>query len=57
MNMILHGIEAPNVLHTNTLGQNLADIQQKDRTTSSSPIRRSALGAEGGSAELPDQVG
>jgi type I restriction enzyme M protein len=29
--MILHGIEAPNVLHTNTLGENLADIQEKDR--------------------------
>ncbi len=31
MNMILHGIEAPNVLHTNTLAENLADIQQSDR--------------------------
>ena len=31
MNMILHGIEAPNILHTNTLAENLADIQQKDR--------------------------
>ena len=31
MNMILHGIEAPNVLHTNTLSENLADIQEKDR--------------------------
>ena len=31
MNMILHGIEAPNVLHTNTLEQNLDDIQEKDR--------------------------
>jgi type I restriction enzyme M protein len=31
MNMILHGIEAPNILHTNTLGENIADIQQKDR--------------------------
>jgi type I restriction enzyme M protein len=31
MNMILHGIEAPNVIHTNTLAENLADIQQKDR--------------------------
>jgi type I restriction enzyme M protein len=31
MNMILHGIEAPNVIHTNTLSENLADIQQKDR--------------------------
>ena len=31
MNLILHGIEAPNILHTNTLTENLADIQQKDR--------------------------
>jgi len=31
MNMILHGIEAPNVVHTNTLQENLADIQEKDR--------------------------
>ena len=31
MNMILHGIEAPNVIHTNTLGENLADIQQSQR--------------------------
>src|SRR5687767_11306974 len=31
MNMILHGIEAPNLLHTNTLTENLADIQEKDR--------------------------
>jgi type I restriction enzyme M protein len=31
MNMILHGIDAPNVLHTNTLAENLADIQEKDR--------------------------
>jgi type I restriction enzyme M protein len=31
MNMILHGIEAPNILHTNTLTENLADIQEKDR--------------------------
>jgi type I restriction enzyme M protein len=31
MNMILHGIEAPNVIHTNTLSENLADIQEKDR--------------------------
>ena len=26
MNMILHGIEAPNIVHTNTLGENLQDI-------------------------------
>ena len=31
MNMILHGIEAPNIVHTNTLNENIADIQQKDR--------------------------
>jgi type I restriction enzyme M protein len=31
MNMILHGIEAPNVIHTNTLAENIADIQQSQR--------------------------
>ena len=31
MNMILHGVEAPNIIHTNTLAENLADVQQKDR--------------------------
>ncbi|MDO9226318.1 MAG: N-6 DNA methylase [Pseudomonadota bacterium] len=31
MNMILHGIEAPNIIHSNTLAENLADIQDKDR--------------------------
>ena len=31
MNLILHGIEAPNLIHTNTLSENLADIQEKDR--------------------------
>lgn len=31
MNMILHGIEAPNVIHTNTLAENLADIQESQR--------------------------
>jgi len=31
MNMILHGIEAPNIVHTNTLSENLSDIQEKDR--------------------------
>jgi len=31
MNMILHGIEAPNIQHTNTLGENISDIQEKDR--------------------------
>lgn len=31
MNMILHGIDSPNIVHSNTLGENLADIQEKDR--------------------------
>jgi type I restriction enzyme M protein len=31
MNMILHGIEAPNIVHTNTLGENINDIQERDR--------------------------
>jgi type I restriction enzyme M protein len=31
MNMILHGIDTPNIIHANTLSENLADIQEKDR--------------------------
>lgn len=31
MNMILHGIEAPNIIHTNTLAENVSDLQEKDR--------------------------
>jgi type I restriction enzyme M protein len=31
MNMILHGIEAPNIIHSNTLSENISDIQEKDR--------------------------
>jgi type I restriction enzyme M protein len=31
MNLILHGVEAPNIVHTNTLAENLSDIQEKDR--------------------------
>ena len=31
MNMIMHGIEAPNIIHTNTLSENIRDIQEKDR--------------------------
>jgi type I restriction enzyme M protein len=31
MNMILHGIDAPNIMRINSLTENLADIQQKDR--------------------------
>lgn len=41
MNMILHGIEAPNVIHTNTLGENLQDItpsQQHDIVLANPPF-------------------
>lgn len=31
MNMILHGIDTPNIVHTNTLAENLSDIQEKGR--------------------------
>ena len=31
MNLILHGVDAPNILHTNTLSENVLDIQEKDR--------------------------
>ena len=31
MNMILHGIDTPNIVHTNTLSENLSDVQEKDR--------------------------
>jgi type I restriction enzyme M protein len=31
MNMIFHGIDSPNIMHTNTLTENITDIQEKDR--------------------------
>jgi type I restriction enzyme M protein len=31
MNMILHGIEAPHIVHANTLAENIIDIQDRDR--------------------------
>lgn len=31
MNLILHGIESPNIIRTNTLTENLADVQEKDK--------------------------
>jgi len=31
MNMILHGIEAPDIVHDNSLGRSLADIQPRDQ--------------------------
>ena len=31
MNMIFHGVEAPNIMHTNTLAEDLMQISQRDR--------------------------
>jgi len=31
MNMILHGIETPNIIHDNSLGRSLTDIQPRDQ--------------------------
>jgi type I restriction enzyme M protein len=31
MNMILHGVEAPNILHVNSLSENVLDIQESQR--------------------------
>lgn len=31
MNMILHGVEAPNIIHKDTLSENIMNIQDKDR--------------------------
>lgn len=31
MNLILHGVENPNIVRTNTLTENLADVQERDR--------------------------
>ena len=31
MNMMLHGVEAPNIAHVNTLQENIRDLQEKDR--------------------------
>ena len=31
INMVLHGVEAPNMIHANTLNENVMDIQERDR--------------------------
>ena len=33
MNMILHGIDAPNIVHTNTLAENLATFRKRTAST------------------------
>ena len=33
MNMILHGIEAPNIIHTNTLAENVSGIRRRTAST------------------------
>src|SRR3989338_671014 len=30
MNLIFHGLKSPNIIHTNTLAENITDIQEKD---------------------------
>jgi type I restriction enzyme M protein len=42
MNMILHGIEAPNIVHANTLAENIATSRTRTATTWSWPTRPSA---------------
>jgi len=44
---------SPQILHINSLEQNLNDIQEQDRTTWCWPIRLRRPGAGGGAAELP----
>ena len=56
MNMILHGIDAPNVVHANTLAENISDIQDKDRfdvVLANPPF--GGQRAAGNPAEFPDQ--
>ena len=31
MNMIFHGVAAPNIIHCNTLAENMANVQERDR--------------------------
>ena len=40
MNMILHGIEATNYLHTNTLAESISDIQDKKSLVPGSRLNR-----------------
>ena len=42
MNMILHGIDAPNIIRTNTLTENLPTFRKRTATTWCWPIRLSA---------------
>ena len=37
------GIEAPNIVRTDTLAKNVSDLREKDRFDAIWPIRRSAL--------------
>ena len=43
MNMVLHGVEAPNLVPPNTLNENVMDIQEKDDMMLSWPILRLAV--------------
>ena len=52
MNMVLHGIEAPNILHTNTLAENVLDMTEKDRVDVI--LANPPFGAKNVSKELQD---
>ena len=58
MNMILHGIEAPNIIHTNTLTETLPTFRRRIATTWCWPIRPSAArSARRSSKNFPIRTG
>ena len=52
MNMILHGIEAPNIIHKNTLSENVLDMQESDRVDVI--LANPPFGAKSGIKEIKD---
>jgi len=52
MNMILHGVEAPNIIHKNTLSENVLDMQESDRTNV--VLANPPFGAKSGVKEIKD---
>ncbi len=52
MNMILHGIEAPNIIHKNTLSENVLGMQESDRVDV--VVANPPFGAKSGVKEIKD---
>lgn len=52
MNMVLHGIEAPNIAHANTLAENVLDMTDKDRVNV--VLANPPFGAKSGINEIKD---